>query len=135
MFIFFIILTFLPIVVALVFLCSARWERRPNTSLSGKIWPVIAVAGLLVNPFSQAFLLEGMDNLRGRSMANQAHAEGIIGMKEYQVQELMGEPSRVWQYNATLTWEYKQIPGYWFGSYFQVFFSGGVVYGVEANDD
>ncbi|MBL7983917.1 MAG: hypothetical protein JNM91_02915 [Flavobacteriales bacterium] len=56
-------------------------------------------------------------------------------MDREQARDLLGAPSRVRDYGGTLTWEYKQIPGYWFGSHFQVFFRAGVVYGVEPNDD
>ncbi|MBL7986029.1 MAG: hypothetical protein JNM91_13575, partial [Flavobacteriales bacterium] len=77
MLIVFILLTFLPIVVAFVYLCGALWERHQNGIRAVRVWSWIAVVGLLLNPISQSFLFEGLDNLRGRSMAERAHAAGI----------------------------------------------------------
>lgn len=135
MFEFLIILIFLPFVLALVFLCATLWFQHPKAFRAGKIWALIGLAALPVNPISQIPLFEWMDNLRGSSMAQRARTAGMIGMDPDQVRELMGEPSNVGYYNETLTWEYKQIPFYWLGSNFQVFFRAGVVHNVEANDD
>ncbi|MBP6642485.1 MAG: hypothetical protein KA186_05325 [Flavobacteriales bacterium] len=97
---------------------------------------MIFVVAMLVDPISQAIILEPLDNRRGAAMAKRAHAAGIIGMDHDQVRALLGEPSRVQYFSGyEPTWEYKQVPGYWSGSHFQVFFKSGVVYSVEPNDD
>ncbi len=131
----FLIALVLPVLVA-AFLVKALIERRQhNGNRKLKTWAVVMVLALLWNPVFQVFILEPLDNMRGASFRNRASAAGIIGMDDTQVRSLLGEPSRIQCDSDVLTWEYKQIPGYWFGSYFQVFFRSGVVYGVEANDD
>ena len=130
----FFVFLFLPFVVGFI-LVKALWQRAESGYRPVKIWSVIMVLALLCNPVSQAFLLEGFDNSRGAALARKSFASGIIGMDQEQVRSLLGEPSRIRDYNGTPTWEYKQTPGYCFGSYFQVFFEAGLVYSVEANDD
>jgi len=131
----FLIALFLPALVA-VFLVKVLIERRQHSgNHKVKTWTVIMVLAFLWNPIAQAIILEPLDNMRGASIRNRASAAGIIGMDETQVRSFLGEPSRIRYYSDVLTWEYKQIPGYWFSSYFQVFFRSGVVYGIEANDD
>lgn len=131
----FLLALFLPVLVA-AFLVKVLIERRQHSgNHKVKTWTVVMVLALLWNPFAQAIILEPLDSMWGVAMSNRASAAGIIGMDETQVRSLLGEPSKVRYYSNVLTWEYKQIPGYWFGSYFQVFFRSGVVYGIEANDD
>lgn len=131
----FAIAVFAPF-VALVFLSIALWQRDRLGNSPIKMWAGIFVLTLLVNPFSQYFLFERFDNMRGRALAERARAAGIVGMDREQVRALLGEPSQTKDYGTgEPQWNYKQIPGYWFGSNFQVFFKSGIVYGIEANDD
>ncbi|MBK7944432.1 MAG: hypothetical protein IPJ85_03560 [Flavobacteriales bacterium] len=95
-------------------------------------------SALLANPTSgQYLLLEPFDNRRGSELAQHAHESRLIGSTQSRVRAFLGEPSRIKEYApGALTWEYKQLPGYWFGSHFQVFFgTTGLVEGFEANDD
>lgn len=130
----FIVALFLPVPVA-VFLIKALYARHRAGNRPVKIWTVIMVLALLWNPISQFLILEPFDNMRGAALNKQAHMAGIVGMDEDQVRSLFGEPSWTWSDSEVLTWEYEQIPGYWFSSNFQVFFKSGVVYAVEPNDD
>lgn len=130
----FLLALFLPILVA-AFLVKALYERHRRGNRPLKLWAMIMVLAILWNPIGQAFMLEPLDNMRGAALNKQSHMAGIIGMDEDRVRALFGEPSRVLVYPGVTTWEYKQIPGYWLGSYFQVFFKSGAVYGVEPNDD
>jgi hypothetical protein len=69
-------------------------------------------------------------------MAREARDAGIIGMNASEVHALLGEPDWVESYRAgALTWEYKQLPGYWMSSRLQVHFEGDHVAVVEPNDD
>lgn len=125
----------LPLLVALYFLVSAFRKRHRIGQRRTWVWASVFILVLLSNPFSQPFLLEGYDSARGAAMARRGHRAGIIGMDQEQVRKLLGEPTRIRDYSGTPTWEYKQVPGYWMSSYFQVFFKAGKVYGIEANDD
>ncbi|MBK9514232.1 MAG: hypothetical protein IPO05_11560 [Flavobacteriales bacterium] len=132
---FIFVLVVLPI-VPLLFLVKALRDRTCRGAGPVRLWVGILVVFVLVDPVTQVFLLEPVDNRRGAAMARMTHAAGIIGMDHTQVRELLGEPTRVHHYQGyEPTWEYKQVPGYWSGSHFQVFFTDGRVHGVEPNDD
>jgi hypothetical protein len=109
----------------------------------------VALGGLRVSP-PGALLLEGLDRRRGRELDQLARDVGIVGMRPQAVRALLGKPAAVWrdypriedatgrivrEFHPYTAWEYKQLPGYWIGSHFQVFFREGAVSNVEANDD
>ena len=93
----FAIAVFAPF-VALVFLSIALWQRDRLGNSPIKMWAGIFVLTLLVNPFSQYFLFERFDNMRGRALAERARAAGIVGMDREQVRALLGEPSQTKDY-------------------------------------
>jgi hypothetical protein len=129
------IAVFAPL-VALVFLSISLWQLHRSGYNPIKFWGLIFILTLLINPFSQVFLLEHLDSMRGRALADRAQAAGIIGMDRDQVRALLGEPSETPDYGTgEPQWNYKQMPGYWFGSNFQVFFRSNIVHSIEANDD
>jgi hypothetical protein len=106
------------------------WTPSVMASLAG-----IFVA-ILMNPISQVLVLEGFDTARGAELARKAQAAGLVGLGMDKVVKLYGSPLGGAEYSpGTMTWEYKQLPGYWMGSHFQIFFKSGKVVGFEPNDD
>ncbi len=130
----FLVALFAPIGTALCLTTSFLLGHQPP-SRPIKLWSVAFLLSLLMNPVVQLFLLEPLDNLRGDTFRRRASEAGIIGMDQEQVRALFDEPDKRGECKDVTTWEYKQLPGYWFGSNFQIFFRSGRVYGTEPNDD
>ena len=106
------------------------WAPSVLASLAG------VCLAILINPISQVLVLEGLDTARGAKLVGRAREAGLVGKGMDDVVRLYGTPAGVAEYSpGTTTWEYKQLPGYWMGSYFQVFIESGKVVGFEPNDD
>lgn len=123
--------------IALGCLIAAQLHRETLGPVPAAISGILFLLALLTNPISQYLLLEPFDNRRGSELAQHAHESRLIGSTQSRVRAFLGEPSRIKEYTPDrFTWEYKQLPGYWFGSHFQVFFGAtGLVEGFETNDD
>jgi hypothetical protein len=113
-------------------LCRQRtrdWRRAGWCS-------VALLATLACHPLVQLWVLEPYDEQRGLALSARATEGGLVGMAPAEVRGLLGEPTYVSQLDHDTTcWGYKQLPGYWLGSHFQVFIQRRSVTGFEANDD
>lgn len=132
--VFFLVMAAPLIAGTLLVLTVAR--RRSRTS-ARVVWCSVALlAALAFNPLFQYLVLEPYDQQRGLALAAHASSASLLGMAATDARGLFGEPSYVWQLDSDTTcWGYKQLPGYWLGSHFQVFLEDQAVVGFEANDD
>jgi len=112
-------------------------SRKRSRSWRRVGWCSVALlATLACHPLVQLSVLEPFDEQQGAALAAQATEWGLVGMAPAEVRSLLGEPTYVSQLDHDTTcWGYKQLPGYWFGSHFQVFIARQSVTGFEANDD
>lgn len=111
---------------------------RPRVRTRRRVAVCVAVllATLIAHPFAQIPVLEPFDERRGEVLTAKVHAAQLVGMTGEQARSLLGEPSAVHHLESgTTIWAYKQLPGYWLGSAFQVFVRDEFVTGFEANDD
>jgi len=123
-----------PMVTAALFFLSLR--RRNRTRRRVASCAALLAATVAVNPVAQAFFLEPFDAHRGHLLASEASCSGLVGMSAEQVRARLGTPDTVHHFKSgEILWAYKQLPGYWLGSSFQVFFRDNAVSGFEANDD
>jgi len=119
--------------VALAVLCLRKRSRQAR-----RVFPLVA-AGLLsvaFNPIAQFFFLEPLDERCGNAMAEQARDADLLGKTQSAVVAALGTPDC--EYSRApdrRTWEYKQVPGYWVGSHFKVFFQDGTVHFFDPNND
>ena len=124
-----------PLVVGLLGAVDL-WRRRTGFGRRGAYWSVALLVTLAVHPLVQYPFLEPLDARRGDALADHATTAGLLGMTSSCVERLLGSPSYRNDRSLTaMTWGYKQVPGYWLGSHFQVFFEDGKVVGYEPNDD
>jgi hypothetical protein len=122
-----------PVFPGLCVVFSVVRSRHLGRTLA---WAVVFVGTLVANPLAQVWLLESTDWDRGLAMAQQAKEQSIKGMGPAEVRKIHGDPSYTYLLGTgTLVWGYKQVPGYWLGSHFQVFLEQDVVTGFQANDD
>jgi hypothetical protein len=133
-FLFYLAFVVAPLAAGVLLIVQVRKHRR---LFALPVWGAIfgVVLATLVNPLTQVLILEDLDTSRGSDLARQAREAGLVGMNMNQVSRLFGTPEGVLDNAVDSTWEYKQLPGYWFGSHFQVFFESGQVVGFEPNDD
>ena len=123
-----------PVVAVALFVLSLRRRSRTRRRIA---WcAAFLVATVAVNPIAQFFFLEPFDAHRGHVLASEASNSGLVGMNAEQARAMLGTPDSVHHFESgTTLWAYKQVPGYWLGSSFQVFFRDNAVTGFEANDD
>lgn len=123
-----------PVVAVALFVLSLRPRGRTRRRIA--LSAAFLVATVAVNPIAQVFFLEPFDAHRGDVLASEASNAGLVGMSAEQARATLGEPDSVsYIESGTTLWAYKQLPGYWLGSSFQVFLRDDAVTGFEANDD
>jgi hypothetical protein len=127
----FFLAAILPVPLLLPFLSS-----RFRTSTFRKAWLAIVVLSVLANPLLQRVYLEGLDSSRGQAFQARALSLGLVGSSSERALAAFGKPSYTWPLSSGSTiWGYKQVPGYWLGSHFQVSVRDGIITSIEPNDD
>lgn len=117
-------------------LLAFAMRRRARTRRRVAVCVAVLLATLAAHPIAQFPVLEPFDEHRGHVLAAKANAAQLVGMTGEQARALLGTPNSVHHFaSGTTLWAYKQLPGYWFGSSFQVFVRDKAVTGFEANDD
>jgi hypothetical protein len=141
----------LPLVglVAFTLRCRTTYIPRHKVALIGSF-----TVALALNPWFQVLflgpILEPLDDRLNYAFRDHVAQLDIVGKTPEDILALVGKPGSDWtdtpqmldgKGNVTWTgetyraWEYHQLPLYWFGSKFQIFFKDGRVSNWEANDD
>jgi len=129
----FVVALLAPLAAAALLVLAMR--RRVRTRRRVAVCAAVLLATLTAHPITQLPVLEPLDEQRGHALAAKASAAQLVGMTDEQARALLGTPRSVHHSDGTTLWAYKQLPGYWLGSSFQVFLRDEAVTGFEANDD